>query len=90
MPRSPEWSAAYRKLDEAAHELHQLMDQDHDEPGDPKSFPTDYVLLVGSMWVDSDDDRCGGVSFFPKDGSQPAYITIGLLESVQCRLTGRG
>jgi hypothetical protein len=73
-----------RKLDEAVHELYRLLEQDTDEPDDPPGYPTDYVLIVGSMFIDNDDGgRLGCVSVFPKEGSQPAYITTGLVESAR-------
>lgn len=83
MTRSPEWVAAYRQLDAAVAELHRLMEQ---RDPDPPSFPTDYVLVVGAMYVDEDGDRGGVVRWFPKDGSQPGYITVGLLDSASAVL----
>ena len=78
MSRSPEWVAAYKQLDEAVMTLHRLSEARHP---DPPAVPTAYVLVVGAMWVDSDGDQGGGVGLFPKDGSQPAYITTGLLHT---------
>jgi hypothetical protein len=76
-----EWRAAYAKLDEAVHELHRLMECANEIPAKRRAMPTDYVLVVGSMYLDSDSGRCGVVTYFPKDGTQPSYITIGLLTS---------
>lgn len=78
---SDQWKTAYRELENIVCRLMQLMEQDDDQP----SMPTDYVLLVGSMFI-HEGDRCGAVSIFPKDGSQPAYITNGLVESARWSL----
>ncbi|MDO3335141.1 DUF7213 family protein [Mycobacteroides abscessus] len=63
-------------------EIHRLC-ADSDEP---TSIPTDYVLVVGAQLIDDDGDRVGGVSYFPKGGSQPPYITAGLLEVARAML----
>jgi hypothetical protein len=79
----PEWRAAYAQLDAAVNELHRLIERDNAEPDDAPSVPTDYVLLVGWMLYDEDNDRVGGVNCFPKQGSQPDYITTGLVTTAQ-------
>lgn len=74
-----EWEAAYRQLDEAVAALHQLMESGEPEP---PAVPTDYVLIVGSMFIDKSGGRCGVTRWFPKGRSQPTYITKGLLHEV--------
>ncbi|TDO18148.1 hypothetical protein EV580_1330 [Mycobacterium sp. BK086] len=86
MSQDEHWRKAYSKLDEAATELFRLLERDTDNPGDPPAIPTDYVLVVGSMYIDSDGDRCGITSHFPKDGSQPVYVTDGLLSQALAHL----
>ncbi|NIH98912.1 hypothetical protein FHU31_005936 [Mycolicibacterium fluoranthenivorans] len=53
--------------------------------GPATSLPSQQTTyyLVGWMAYDNDGDRFGGVSLFPKQGSQPAYITTGLVASAQ-------
>ncbi|WP_043984379.1 DUF7213 family protein [Mycolicibacterium llatzerense] len=79
MTRDPEWAAAYEQLDAAVATLHQLMESGEPEP---PAVPTDYVLIVGSMFIDSEGGRCGVTRWFPKGRSQPTYITKGLLHEV--------
>jgi hypothetical protein len=87
MALNAEHAAAYRKLDEAVNDLHRILEV---EQPDPPSAPTDYVLLVGYQYIDDDNDRGGIVCVYPKDGSQPAYITTGLLDIARQHIAGRG
>ncbi|UVO12814.1 hypothetical protein NM962_01195 [Mycobacterium sp. SVM_VP21] len=50
---------------------------------------TDAVLIVGSQYVDDDGDRCGHVYMFPRHGSQPAYITMGLIKTAGAWMSHR-
>ncbi|QSM04895.1 Uncharacterised protein [Mycobacteroides abscessus subsp. bolletii] len=77
-----ELKAAFNRLEDVVNEIHRLC-ADSDEP---TSIPTDYVLVVGAQLIDDDGDRVGGVSYFPKGGSQPPYITAGLLEVARAML----
>lgn len=75
--------AAYQKLDDAVNELIAIANTESDDGDEPLLVPTDYVLLTGLQGVDDDGDRVGGVNIFPKGGSQPAYITRGLVATAQ-------
>lgn len=82
--------AAYAKLDEVITELHALLtDESVDEHGDAAivgDVPTDAVLLIGSQYFDG-GDRQGVVTICPRNGSQPSYITAGLLAMATSRVT---
>ncbi|SHQ63075.1 Uncharacterised protein [Mycobacteroides abscessus subsp. bolletii] len=77
--------AAYRKIDEAVNELISIANDEADD-GQP-AIPTDYVVVVGSQWIDDVGDRVGGICIFPRGGSQPSYITTGLVATAQAFLT---
>ena len=72
--------AAYAQLNQAIEELLASDDVLDDDDGMPEMV-TDSVLLVGLQFVDHDGDRCGRVILYPRDGSQPHYITEGLLHA---------
>lgn len=80
-----ELKAALNRLEDVVNEIHRLCA----DPDEPTSIPTDYVLVVGAQLIDDDGDRVGGVSYFPKGGSQPPYITAGLLEVARAMLAGQ-
>lgn len=77
--------AAYRKLDEAVRELAAIVEAEDDDG--PHCTPTDYVLIVGMQGIDDDGDRVGYAHLYPQQGSQPVYITSGLLTQAQSVLT---
>lgn len=83
--------AAYARLDEVIAELHAILTEDSiEEHGDNAivgDVPTDAVLLIGSQYYGDDGDRNGVVSVCPRGGSQPAYITAGLLSMALARAT---
>lgn len=74
--------AAYAKLAEVVSELIDIANHEEDDDGMPM-VPVDYVLVIGCQWITGDGDRRGGVGCYPKDGSQPPYITAGLLADAQ-------
>lgn len=65
--------AAYAKFDDAIVELSNVFCEVDGE------IAVDAVLIVGAQRVDDDGDRVGGVTIFPRHGSQPFYITSGLM-----------
>lgn len=71
-----EWIAAYEKLDAAVTELHRLLELRDPEP---PSVLTDYVLVLGAMYLDAAGRRGGFTTVLPRGGSQPSYITKGLM-----------
>jgi hypothetical protein len=82
--------AAYAKLDEVIDELNRIYTEEaREEHGDVVSddVATDAVLVIGSQSFDEDGDRTGCVTICPRGGSQPAYITAGLLAMATVRVT---
>lgn len=78
MADTPAQKAAYAKLDEAIDALVEAY-RGTDHGSDDGDVAVDAVLLVGMQAVDEDGDRVGAVSCYPRYGSQPAYITHGLV-----------
>lgn len=70
---------AYADLEQALHALLTIAREDEAEDGDSPEALTDWVIVTGSQFYDEDGDRAGAVTILPRDGSQPAYITVGLL-----------
>jgi hypothetical protein len=77
MSASPE---AYKALDEAIHQLLASAEKPDGDEAWPETA-TDAVLVVGTQWFDSDGDRGGRIFMFPRHGSQPPYITEGMLHT---------
>jgi hypothetical protein len=44
---------------------------------------TDAVLIIGAQHIDDAGDRCGRVFAVPYHGSQPYYITLGLIDAAR-------
>jgi hypothetical protein len=78
-------AAVIKALEDAIEAFNGLMRASNDDCDDVMAV--DAVLIVGSQWIDEDGDRCGGVSFFPRNGCQPSYITAGLLDLAREQLT---
>lgn len=50
---------------------------------DSDDMVIDAVLILGAQYIDDDGDRLGRVIVFPRHGSQPPYITLGLLDDAR-------
>lgn len=76
-------AAAYQQLENCITQLvaYSRNSEDIDPEADYPETPTDAVLVIGTQWIDSDGDRSGRVFVFPRTGSQPSYITTGLLQA---------
>ncbi len=78
-------AAAYAKLEEVVNELSALIDEE--EEATEHSIPTAWVLCVGYDTIDSEDGGdAGQVVLFPRNGSQAAWKTGGVLRQVLSRI----
>lgn len=50
---------------------------------DEDEVVTDAVIIIGAQHIDKDGDRLGRTLTFPRHGSQPPYITLGLIDAAQ-------
>ncbi|MGH3953674.1 MAG: DUF7213 family protein [Mycobacterium sp.] len=76
-------AAAYQRLDEVVRELAAITEDESNEDGQPRYTATDYVLIVGAQTIDNDGDRVGYITLYPQSGSQPSYITTGLVAQAE-------
>ena len=51
----------------------------HDPDRPAGAMVVDAVLVLGVQHVEDDGDRVGYVEVFPRGGSQPSYVTRGML-----------
>ncbi|MFI7168507.1 DUF7213 family protein [Rhodococcoides fascians] len=66
-------------VDAAIRDLNALVRADVTEDDDSPEALVDWVIVTGSQFFDADGERCGAVSVLPREGSQPSYVTVGLL-----------
>lgn len=66
-----------------------LMIEHHPDQLAAGAIPVDAVLVVGTQRIDDAGDRVGGVFIFPRTGSQPYYMTTGLLDAAKDLLFAR-
>lgn len=79
--------AARRKelYDQLGDIVHELVALDGDDQ-ETDFFPTCWGLLVGCECVDEDNDLMGGIAWYPKDGAQPLWKTLGLMHTAISKL----
>lgn len=77
-PEAATRDSAYAALEAAINAFTQYLGHDY--------VPVDAVLIIGVQWIDDDGDRIGGINIFPRNGSQPVYITTGLLEQAKAMI----
>lgn len=70
---------AVQALEHAIKEVAELMAEDGE-------VVTDAVLILGVQSIGNDGSRDGRVLGFPRNGSQPPYITTGLVDSFHDRI----
>lgn len=70
---------AYEALDEAVRRVAEFVREENSEDGESPETVVDWVVVVGSQFFADEGERCGAVTILPRGGSQPAYITVGLL-----------
>lgn len=68
-------ATAYKALEDAIEALALFSDPD----GEDGDLPVDAVLVVGYQKYDDAGNRRAVTAIYPRNGAQPAYITIGLL-----------
>lgn len=68
----------YRRLNDL---IDEFVEQQQNEDDEYPETATDAVLLIGTQFVEHSGDRGGRLLMFPRDGSQPYYITQGLLHA---------
>lgn len=76
---------AYSALNTA---IDQLVASDDELAQELPETVTDAVLLLGVQFFTDGGDRCGRVLLYPRNGSQPYYITEGLLHAGLSVITG--
>lgn len=69
----------YAEIDGLVAELQELVRVENADGDDVPETVVDWVLVAGFQFFEENGDRVGGVSIFPRGGSQPAYLTVGLL-----------
>ncbi len=77
-------AAAIKALEDAVEAFMALQREMYEDYGDV--LAVDAVLIVGAQWIDSEGDRCGDAGLLPRNGSQPAYITRGLVDDARAKL----
>lgn len=75
-PLSDARKALYQKLSDLVDEFSKL---DVTEDDDPQLLPTGWALLIGYEGIADDHLDRSTVGVYPKDGSQPAWKTAGIL-----------
>lgn len=75
-------ATAYKALEDAIEALSLNADPD----GEDGDLAVDAVLLVGYQKYDDEGNRRSTTAIYPRNGSQPSYITMGLLHMALLRI----
>ncbi len=77
---SDPFSSVNEATELAINEVNQALAELNGGDGMPE-IVTEAVLIVGTQYYNKVGDRCGRVFIFPRNGSQPYYISHGLMMS---------
>jgi hypothetical protein len=74
-------ATSIKALEDAIEAFIELIKAKHEDCDDV--IAVDAALVVGVQWITDDGERRGNVMMLPRNGSHPAYITIGLFAGAE-------
>ncbi len=78
-------AAAYAKLEEVVNELSAVIEEEEYEA--EHAIPTAWVLVVGYDSIDTEDNSDSGqIGLYPRNGSQAAWKTGGIMRQALSRI----